>query len=466
MRRILLYIILVCVIVGFIWWLVHYLTTGHITITTSSPNNTITLTKVSDDDDDGSTIFSKQAHGELSMTLPTGHYFATVQGNSVATTQAIVLKGGRRLNYRLNPPNTTGVEPVSYASGNYLAANSSHLYYVDSTNEGLYQIDSQNNITQIDPSQRFQSIQWANATYGVGQDNSGELYIITNGSVQALTSLNPSAPRSVTHYAIAPDKELFYAVGSAIYSGTPGSGFKRIYTATKPFDLLAAANGKVAVIKAATDGGKNVTAPYVVVVNDSGKSHEKGVELDNSAVWSPNGSYLASVGEDGLMVFNSSLGTVATIANGTDNGLAWLDNTTLAYGGGGLSTFNLTTGRASLLANMPLDEGVSAITLSDNGAYLYLNAVDSNGNLQIKRVGLRGQNIPQTVYNLQDILPDNLSDFSLSLVNFAGLPTVLVQPYPDASSQNLQQEAATTLQQDGFNLSQLNLEIAPIGQDE
>lgn len=458
MRRIALFIFLGCAGIALILWLNHILTTGHITITSSDPNSTITITQVVDENEGGGKVFSKQAKGGLSLTLPVGSYIATAQGNSIAATQTINLKAFQNLHYNLSPISTTGVEPVLYKGASSIAASSSRLYYIDGADGGLYQVDSQNAITRIDQTQRFTSIQWANASYGVGQGANGKLYSITNGSVSALSTPAPTTSDKTIRYAVAPNKEVFVGVGNVVYCSGPGSSFKKIYIDKESFTSLIAANGKVAVVNAPGDGSINAPAPYTVVVDDSGKSFKKTVAIEGAAVWSPDGKKMVSIKDPaaGFDILDSSLKVVASIPGNATNGLAWIDNDNLAYGDQGLWTYSVKSGRANLIANMPLAAGVSSVALSSNGAYLYVTTTDNDNNAAVRRVGLRGQNVPKYVYNLQNILPITTNEYTLSLVNFTH-PTVIVQSYPGSPPTYLQ-DASTDLQQRGFNLSQIGVQ--------
>lgn len=463
MKRVVIILILGCVAIGLIVELDHLLTTGHITITSDHPSDTITLTQVMDDSGNGAggKVFSKQAKGRLSLTLGVGNYTATIQGNSIAATQTITLKPFQNLHYNLSPINTTGVEPVIYKNASDISASSSHLFYLDSTDETLHQVDSQNVITQLHPDQRFKSIQWADDSYGVGQGSDGKLYSITSGSVSALTIPIPTTPDKTMFYSVAPNRELFVAEGGVVYSGGPGRSFKKIYADKDPFTSLLATDGKVAVINTPGDGSFNASSPYIVVVNDSGKSFKKNVTVEGSAVWSPNGQRLASIKDPGagLTIYDSSLRTIATIPGSATNGLVWIDDNSITYGDQGLWTYSITSGRANLIANMPLGAGVTGVALSSDKAYIYVSTVDNDSNTTIKRIGLRDQKIPIYVYNLQSILPLSNNEYTLSLINFTH-PTVLVQPNPTAPPSYLH-DAETDLQQRGFDLGQLQIQISP-----
>jgi hypothetical protein len=130
------------------------------------------------------------------------------------------------------------------------------------------------------------------------------------------------------------------------------------------------------------------------------------------------------------------------------------------FGGGGLWTYNLVSGRANLLANMPFNAGVSSIGVSTDKSYIYIAQIDSQNRAFIKRVGLRGQNVPNYVFQLQDFLPVDINSYSISLINFSR-PEVVVLQLPTSPPTYLQQ-AKGQLQKSGFDLTKLEIITATL----
>jgi hypothetical protein len=459
MRRLVVFIIIGLVVIGGIWWLVNLLTTGHITITTGDPNNVITLTQVIDEDkaQSGDKPLTKQAKGSLSLTLPTGKYVASVQGNSVATTQTIILKPAQHLSFALNPKNASGIEPVAYVAGYALAANDSRLLYLDDRDNSLRQINAQNTISSVAPNVVFKSIRWADASYGVGQDTKGQMYIIKDGSVQALKNPLGANTSSITQYAIAPDHHLFLAIGGDIYGGAPGGDFAKLYSENRSFSSLVASNNGVTIINSPVDGITSSGSSFVDVVDNTGKALKKNIGIAAETTWSPDSQHMATAdGDSGLEVFDDSLNEIAAIPGTTMNDVVWIDNQTLAYSlNDTLWTYSLASGRANLVANAPLAAPITELAVSSDKAYIY--AVTGNsGTYSVRRVGLRSQKVPAVVYKLQNILPINIDAYSISLVNFTH-PTIIVQPTP-SSPPSFLQDARTDLQGRGFDLSQLGFQ--------
>jgi hypothetical protein len=439
-----------------------YLHKGTIIISSSAPHNTITLTKVAsdDDDDDESAPQTFTGHNSLSETVGLGRYVASVQGNSVATTQIIDLKSHETLRYIINPITTTSMAPVAYQSAQNLVTNDSSLVYLDTTTRQIDEI-SNNTITVLSPNNSFQSVKWANVSFGVAQDTSGHLFLIQNGSVSPLTVPQIYYPNIPVGYAVAPDEQIYVSFGATVYVGNGGGNFKELYTAKTSAIGLIAGPSQVIVSESISEAGK--VQQDEVEVSDSGKVANKDFDL-GTVVWSPNGQYLASSNEDGGVLYNNATGDSSPIPDVSltsfINGMVWLNNTTLLFSNGGqVWAYNIANQKSQLIANTPLDVSATELSLNSSHTYLYILTGNSSGNTAIRRVGLAGQSIPNYIYQLQDILPDRLDNYSLSLINLTGTPVVLVQPYPDAPPANYIQTATTQLQSLGFNTSQFSMQL-------
>jgi len=448
-----------CILLLLIVELLHYLHTGTIIITTNSPNSII-LTKLSDEDNaNGQAPQTFTAHHKLSVRVGLGQYIASVQGNSIGATQLIKLSSHETLRYTINPINTTGMAPVAYQAAQNLAVGNNSLVYLNSNSRQLYQIDSQNNVTAIGQSYIFQSVKWADASFGVGQDNNQHLYVINNGLVSPLQVPQAYASNMTVNYDVAPDKQIYVSFGANVYKGTASEGFKKIYTSSASSQLgLIAGPNQVLVLHDISEGKQ-----VVVEVNAAGKATGKDFDLGTVA-WSPDGRYIASADEGGGTIYDNLHGGEVTIPNNSQlsfiGSLAWLDDTTLFYTSGTqVWVYNVNTRQSRLLANTPLGASATELAVSEDHSYLYVLTGDSSGNTAIRRIGLRGQTVPKYVYQLQDIFPDRLDNYSLSLVNFTQPPVILVQPYPDAPTANYIQTATSELQSDGFDTSQLRFQL-------
>src|SRR5207237_10703641 len=108
-----------------------------------------------------------------------------------------------------------------------IAADNGNLIYINiGKNNHIYRVDSQNNLTEINSAQRFQKIKWAGISFGVGQDNSGHLYVIANGSVKPLGVPCAYSGSSVS-FDVSPNKRVYVSYGSDVYAGSQSGNFKK-----------------------------------------------------------------------------------------------------------------------------------------------------------------------------------------------------------------------------------------------
>ena len=290
-------------------WIINYLHTGKIIITTNNRSDAIVLTGVN------GTKFSMKANEQLSVTVKSGHYIAYVtrnyQGNLAQTNQLITLTGRKTMRYNLNPTDSLVYEPVVDENAQDMAV-SNTLFYVDGGSNNLYQIDSQNNITQASSNQKFQSIKWASAAFGVGQDYHGDLYTINNGTVVQLKIPTTYA----NYYAVSPDGHIYISYGKAVYRGTVAANFVKIYTSKSVFTSLAAFDNGVAVVAGLLgDDGPPSYKPSVTVVDNTGRVVKKNLEASSSTAWSPDGKYLLTKSASGFIILDGALNEVTTIPN-------------------------------------------------------------------------------------------------------------------------------------------------------
>jgi hypothetical protein len=447
-------------------WLWHYSHTGKIIITTNNPYRTISLVAFDDKTGRGSTSSKTfKANGRLSVSLSSGKYFVSVEGSSQATTRVIRLKPRQTLRYEIDPVVTSGVEPVIYQSARNVVASASELLYTNAASGYLYKIDAQNNISVLDSTIAFQTIQWADPSYGVGQNASGRLYTIVNGSVSPL-DVPFSYGGGTVSFDVSSNRQVYVSYGGAVYSRNPNGTFKKIYAVDTSNLVLAAGVNKVAFVGETEEEEKNNSPPLFTAVSSAGKViKNQGDGEVRRLIWSPDGHYLASVNEASVDIYDASLRKVTQLPSSNSIGeVTWLDNNNLLYGSKDeLWSYDLSNQKSELLANMPLGNYITSLTTSSDKAYIYLTTTDFGSNYVIRRIGLHGQQVPRVVYQLQDILPLVLNDCSLGLVNFAQPTTILVKSFPDSnlSTSAYLQEAQDRLNQNGFDLNKFQFKVVP-----
>lgn len=449
MRRNLVAAVGFIIVIAIAWQLISFLTHGRMIVSTDNSSDTIYIKR------DGSDGFIRTGHTSISLTLKTGRYIVSVQGNSIASTQVVNLKSRQTLNLRINPVSASGVEPVSDHNASDIAADSQNLSALDPISGTLYRIDSANNIVPLPISQTFRSIQWINPLRGVAQDTAGRLYLIDQSTVSPLNVPFDYAQAGPVNYTVTAGGSIYVSAGNTVYAGG-ATGFKKMYTASAAPSLLAAQNGSLAVVEELEGNSGQDNSRITIIAGGEVSVKQTGSFV---AAWSQNGRYLAISGRDGGEVIDVKAKHVAALPHPNLSSPVWLDENTLVYAvSDQLWSYNIQTQQGRLVANMPLGAPISGAALTADKSYLYLSvrSITDGSRTKIKRVGLKGQAVDKAVYQLQDMTPQSVDLCFLDLVNFTK-PTVTVSPGTPACLQ----AAQTKLQQSGFNLSALNINPAP-----
>ena len=422
-RRAVLILIVLILFVLFIQWIIGYLEYGQIDITTNGQLNSISLKQPNN------TTFSIQKDGTLNARVKAGDYLISVQRNSNATSQYIQIKARQTKYVYISLTKIGGVEPVTYDNVNDVTANSSQLLYLDPTDSGINDINTQNQDTETGYNYGLQNISWANPSFGVGENASGNLYVIQNGSINPLSLPASGYSKSSLSFVVALNKNIYVGVGSSVYVGTSSGKFKNIYNSRQAGAVLAPGFNRVSVINT----GYNDSPASIVTIDDSGKHfvHELNTFINAWSSWSPGNKYIVVAGSSTGEVLNSSLQQVATIPQANFTNPVWLNNNTLFYSiNDQLWSYDVLSQKAEVIATMPTGDQIEALSISTDGAYIYIvTTADTPGNQILERIGLKGQQVSNVIYNLQDFLlaaPAPGAGYAINLINFSGKPTVIL----------------------------------------
>jgi len=466
MKRLIILLVLGLVALGVLFWFVKPITGGTIVISTNKSGSTITLQRISQGNP-----FVRIGIGSLTTKLTKGTYVATVKNGSLQSAQTINFKGTRgTAHYVINPSSLTQVEPVAYQNTQSLAASNEELVYLNSSDENIHKIDSQNSISTVNSSQQLQDIKWATTTFGVGQDDYGHLYLVNGGVISPLKLPFTYSGRTVS-YDVAQNKQIYVSYGTDVYVGSQAGNYKKIFTAPSSSITLYAGNSGVGVWGQTSGQSVGASQPYLALVSSGGKVVKRtGGGMVSRMALSPDSKYVVVTNESSTVVYDSSLNQVVAIPDSTTAAHAqWLDNNRFVYNTStGVWVFGMNNLKADLLALLPSVAGnVTSLSVASDKAYVYLTSVDTStdSSYAVLRVGLNGQTVPTYVYKLQGVLPIQLADCSISLVNFKQPATILVQTYPNSNldNQGYLQEAQNELSQDGFDVSTLRFEVASGG---
>ena len=240
-------------------WLFGYLTTGKIVITTDSKYNDVSVSSVSHSTTNKNG-FSKHSKGALSTKLKAGDYFVSIQNGVNGSNQYIKIKGHTTTRLNVHLLKTTGVEPVMSTPAQDVVADASRLRYLntDSEDNGIVQVNTQNQESATSINYNLVSVKWADTGYGVGQNSAGQLFVIDKGSIRPLSSPISGKDDTGAVFAVAHNRKIYIGRGSSVYGGSEKKGFKKIYGKMPAKSVLVAGSDHVAVL---TDGYTNNRKP-------------------------------------------------------------------------------------------------------------------------------------------------------------------------------------------------------------
>lgn len=433
--------------------LLIYLTLGRGTVIIDSGGtpSTISLTGLGD-----SKVIAK-GHNNLKVRLGNGEYVASVTGNNSASKQYIKVSGHKTLHYSIRLKATRTPVPTLSAGAKNMSAGPTLLYLGGSDNL-LYSLDAQNNLSQVGSNQTLRDVQWIGGGKGVGQDNGGQLYSVSQAGITRI-----ALPVSyVNYYSVAPNGTIYASRGQTVYVGSISGSFKKLYKSGSAFTSLAAFNGGVAVIASPVADSPSAKV-FVSIVNSSGKALTKSLSMAGSTVWSPDGKYLTGLAGSNYELFDQSLKVAAVVPNGYVSDPAWLSNTSMMFvSGSQVWQYDVSAQRSDLIANVPSINSISQIAVNEDLSAAYLSVTNINNSLSVVKINLKGPDASAIFSQLQDILPLNLDNYSIDMVNY-GQPVIVVQPFPGTDPQDDLQAAKNTLQSYGFDISQLQFKLMPAG---
>ena len=429
-------------------WISSYTNKGSIDITTQDKNNTISITDMDHKE-------LKSGKSEVKLSVPKGTYFVSVTGNYVGATQQIMVTAHNTTSLDISPANPGDTEPVYYSPITHISASPTQLSYLDDASNFAY-INSANSV-QTEEDVTFGDIAWGDPAFGLGVGNAdGQLYLVQNNKATAFPfPKGVNTPGPVV--AVSPTHQMYVGVGKDLYSVTTTGKWTKIYTAPGNITQLSATKDRVASLTP-TDQA----AAEVAVTTSAGQQVSKKTLTAGSVELSPSGQYLALTNGDNTTITDDQLSTVQTVPQSGIKNTVWGGDATLYYSvDDKIWTYDVNQQKSQMIGIAPLGNPISELAVNTDSSYLYVGAT-TNDTFQIQqlfRLGLRHQAISKTVTNLQLILPTKADLYSLLLVNFSGLPTVLVQPVLGATPDMVLPAARNDLQGRGFDLGQLRIVV-------
>ncbi len=428
-RRVRLAMLLIVVIL-FIYMLVSHLTNGHITVNTDSPNNVISLIKI-DENGQQTTLDSSQGV-QLKVTVPGGKYEISVNNRSSGITKNIAIQARHSATYQLNIP--TPIEPVSVLSAGALgvAADKQQMFYLDSNTSTVYRL-ADSGTPEATGTTALDSAQWANTSFGIGQDSSNNLYVIRNGGVSPLpVPFGPSSGVSVS-YSVSSSGLVYVSSGGSIYAGQYGESFHKVFSVDSDKLELFAGSNKLAIVASVGDKGDN---DNIILVDASGKRLTSKTTNAASASWSPDGKQLAVISDWASgTIYDTSLNKVADLGNSLGS-VVWLNSSALLYSRAqDLWKYDVRQGTGQILSSAPGGEQISGLFLSDDRSSVFLTAQSQNSAHILLRVGLtqQTQNVPAYYSGLNILFPSYTGQCSFSYTNFLH-PVLLITAWSNTDT--------------------------------
>lgn len=398
-----------------------YLTSGKVVITTSNKNNYIKIQQVVSG---GGKPLENQAQGRLSVRVKPGKYNVIVYSQSVehGTSQTVTVRARQTVKLSLDPPSNLAASPVFGSGTTGVVASSTDLYYIDTTTN-LLMYDGGAGLNSMFPDYSLTAASWFSPGYGVVQDATNKLYMVSNGSITPLSLPFETSPNKSVAFSVSSDGYIYVSDGQGVFVGRPGDAFTKIYSVKGDSVGLSAGVGRVAVV--VTNAGSSVGS--LVIVNNSGKSTSKGVSA-SQATWATDGARLLVSGEGTNYIYDAALNRIGSVPANNIGVSAWQNNHQLFYAmGSQIWSYDLNTKKAWQVTSMPTGVGITSLYLDTTNSYLYFSAAVTSKN-QLFRVGLSGQKQDDSLQTLSVVLPDNVGVCSLNYIVFSQ-PTILIN-YP------------------------------------
>lgn len=441
-------------------WMHRYFTTGKISVDAGAKNTYVRINKLGSGDSSDTTPVA-EGEKKVSVRAAPGSYLITVFSPVSSTSKTVTVKAKQHLKLTMKLPVIGTPEPVYGSPLKDPVASTSRLLFIG--NGGLLsQINDQGQVQVLNGSHRIKSAKWTNTSAGMAQDEDGNFYSVTDGSLIPIT-----APFRVTNspsssYALSPNGTVYLSNGQEVYRNS-GGGFSQIYSSDNSYNVaLAASNNAVAIIEKTSDDSDS----SVVVIDSEGQVSRDSVPA-KSIAWSPDGKHLAIGNDAGAVIVTSSLKQVASIPQIAANHFIWSKDDVLFYAAGNqLFAYNLTGRQGNRVANIPNNGAVEGLSLSDDLSYLYVVAKqgsvgDDAGSNQLFRLGLDGQTTPSYARSLSVIMPSEVGICSLDYINFTRPVITVSYPEEEAEPEMCAQAAQAELRQYDINPADFSFVLEP-----
>ncbi len=443
-------------------WLVHYLTTGFLTITTNNKTNEVVIRRADNKQE------VARSTGNFHGSMPGGEYVATVSDRFSAIKQVVHIKTRHGASYNLDVKPVIIPESVLPFGASGVIATNSSLTYIDPRDHLLYRIEGTNTSALINQAVEFNDIKWQNPGYGVGigRDNKS-LYAIRNDSVSPLQLPFNS---DLLYYELAPNGTLVISDSKTVFRQARGESFTKIFTPEAPIDSLRVSSDAILLqLRGAQAPGSEDDDGESILLNQAGKVIKKAASLDAYDYrWSPDGKYLATTGDTGTTIYDARLNLVANLPDPNVLALTWLNKHTLLYGiARNLFSYDLQAGTSSQLAAInATGGGVVGVYPSQDQTEVYIlsEVYGSKRGSTVYELLRAAPKRPASAYisELSIFLPLQLDQCYVDYINFSR-PVLLLFTFDNSLTDGCLQTTKTSLIANHIDPSKLlfSVEAAP-----
>lgn len=405
-----------------------YLTNGSLTIKTDQPTAIISLEKISEN---GEKKLLSSHNSRLRAKVPPGNYLISAKTNYTAVSKQVTVTSRHHDDYYLKlGPGPLSLEAVLPANATFVSASTDHLYYVDGDSHLLTRLDSRGIPTIVDRTHFFKTFAWADDEFGVGQTDNGQLYVFDGGLRSLALPISQPSDTPVS-YAVSPTRLIYVAKDKSIYFGRAGGDFKLFGNSKSSEPTMIAGVDSVAVlntIKGDEEGGEGGGyEPELTVYSGGKQTAQKEIEASH-IVWSPDGKYIATDGDFGAKIYDTSLKEVASLNGGNFNDLTWLDNKTLIYAqNDSLWRYNMDYDQSTLLTSSLSKELILGVHATADGSSVYFVTEGRSNHVNtLNRVRVRGGSTTfKQVQALSIFFPSRSQQCGFSYSNFTR-PLVII----------------------------------------
>jgi hypothetical protein len=377
-KKYIIYFVLFVVSIFIAWIVTILLTTTTLEVTTNNQKNSLTLEEMSPE---RRSIDLGTKPGNFKKRLHTGTYIVTVKYGYASSQQTIILKAGedKKVTINLNTQvNQSGsLQNITSLGAFNIVADTSSVRFIDrnQTPAKLYTLDSSNSLKGIIPNISFDSISWADTSYGVGRIGSQLL------AIDGMSTKDITLPTKLSTFTIAPNHDVYITNGQYLYRGQAANNFKNILSADdgSEIKIVSASNDSVLLSEKFNDSNRE---GKLITLSKDGNKNEITKQV-YEGVWSRSGKYLAITG-DTSTVYDAHLKKITDLPINNVGALAWIDDSNIAYADSNLIwKFSVDSRQSAVLATTSNGVGtVSQMTMSQDGKSLYVavqNPSTSNG---------------------------------------------------------------------------------------